>query len=210
MTASEVILNLVSLCWDPKMELTDFSSTDEVSASSTEPLEMAMEELTKICTQCHESLPFEAFYACSKMKDGRQTACKKCFQSLYTSEKKRSRTDVEVHEQAEIPQLEFPDSLYIMENPRIPGEVKIERSQNPEERAKQLSAGNNFRLIVRHSYGEKGFLEKTLHQKLKSRRVEEVAGVEWFKVSADQADILIKAAIVEDELAKSSIEKSSA
>jgi hypothetical protein len=96
----------------------------------------------------------------------------------------------------------FPDSLYIMENPRIPGEVKIGRSQNPEERAKQLSAGNNFRLVVRRSYGEKGFLEKTLHQKLKRRRVEEGAGIEWFKVSVDQADILIRAAILEDELSK--------
>jgi hypothetical protein len=96
----------------------------------------------------------------------------------------------------------FPDSLCIMENPRIPGEVKIGRSQNPEERAKQLSAGNNFRLVVRRSYGEKGFFEKTLHQKLKRRRVEEVAGVERFKVSVDQADILIRAAILEDELSK--------
>ena len=49
---------------------------------------------------------------------------------------------------------------------------------------------------------QKGFLEKTLHQKLKRRRVEEVAGVEWFKVSVDQADILIRAAILEDELSK--------
>lgn len=96
----------------------------------------------------------------------------------------------------------LPDSLYIMENPRIPGEVKIGRSQNPEERAKQLSAGNNFRLVVRRSYGEKGFLEKTLHHKLKCRRVEEGAGIEWFKVSVDQADILIRAAILEDEISK--------
>ena len=96
----------------------------------------------------------------------------------------------------------FPDSLYIMENPRIPGEIKIGRSQNPEERAKQLSAGNNFRIVVRRSYGEKGFLEKTLHQRLKCRRVQECAGVEWFKVSVDQAEILIRAAILEDELSK--------
>ena len=95
-----------------------------------------------------------------------------------------------------------PDSLYIMENPRLPGEVKVGRSQNPEERAKQLSAGHNFRIVVRRSYGEKGFLEKTLHQRLKCRRVQECAGVEWFKVSVDQAEILIRAAILEDELSK--------
>ena len=89
-----------------------------------------------------------------------------------------------------------------MENPRLPGEIKIGRPNNPEERAKQLSAGQNFRIVVKRSYGEKGFLEKTLHHKLKHRRVEQGAGVEWFKVSVDQADILVKAAIVEDDLAK--------
>lgn len=94
----------------------------------------------------------------------------------------------------------IPDSLYIMENPRLPGEIKIGRSHNPEERAKQLSAGQNFRIVVKRSYGEKGFLEKTLHHKLKHRRVEQGAGVEWFKVSVEQADILVQAAIVEDEL----------
>jgi hypothetical protein len=57
--------------------------------------------------------------------------------------------------------------------------------------------------VVRRSYGEKGFLEKTLHQRLKRRRVEEGAGVEWFKVSVDQADTLVRAAIIEDELSKS-------
>jgi hypothetical protein len=96
----------------------------------------------------------------------------------------------------------IPDALYIIENPRIPGEIKIGRSHNPEERARQLSSGQNFRLVLKRSYGEKGFLEKTLHHKLKHRRVEQGAGVEWFKVSVDQADILIKAAIVEDDLSK--------
>ena len=65
----------------------------------------------------------------------------------------------------------IPDSLYIMENPRIPGEVKIGRSQNPEERAK-----NNFRIVVKLSYREKGYLEKTLRQRLKRRRVVEGSG----------------------------------
>jgi hypothetical protein len=96
----------------------------------------------------------------------------------------------------------IPDSLYIMENPRVPGEVKIGRSHNPEERAKQLSTGHNFRLAVRRSYGTKGFLEKTLHKKLKSRQVEGGAGVEWFSVSVEQASLLIESAILEDELAK--------
>ena len=57
-------------------------------------------------------------------------------------------------------------------------------------------------MVVRRSYGCKGFLEKTLHQRLKRRRVEEGPGVEWFKVSVEQAGVLIEAAILEDELAR--------
>jgi hypothetical protein len=96
-----------------------------------------------------------------------------------------------------------PDALYIMENPRIPGEIKIGRSRDPEERAKQLCAGNNYRMVVKRTYGEKGFLEKTIHKKLKRRRVEEGASVEWFRISVEQAEALIVAAIIEDDISKS-------
>ena len=93
-----------------------------------------------------------------------------------------------------------PDSLYIMVNPRIPGEIKIGRSCDPEERAKQLSNQQNFRLVVKHSYKDKGFLEKIIHQKLKHCQVEEGAGVEWFRVSVEEANSLIIATIFEDNL----------
>jgi hypothetical protein len=59
---------------------------------------------------------------------------------------------------------------------------------------------------VKHTYEEKGFLEKTLHHRLRHRRVEEGAGVEWFRVSVEQADLLIRAAILEAELSKETIE----
>ena len=77
---------------------------------------------------------------------------------------------------------------------------KIGRSQSPEDRAKQLSAGHNFRLVVKCSYDGQGFLEKTMHNKLKHLRVEGAAGVEWFILTADQADLLIRASILEHEL----------
>jgi len=181
--------SLDSFRWNP--------NTDGTSTGSS--AEMATEVALKVCAKCRESLPFKAFYCSVHSKDGRRSQCKKCW-SHYNG-KKRRHEDIKVSEDANV-QPGCLDSLYIMENPRIPGEVKVGRSQNPEERAKQLSAGNNFRLVVRRSYGEKGFLEKTLHQKLKRRRVEEGAGIEWFKVSVDQADILIRAAILEDELSK--------
>ena len=97
----------------------------------------------------------------------------------------------------------IPDALYIMENPRIPGEIKIGRSRDPEERAKQLCAGNNYRMIVKRTYGEKGYLEKTIHQKQKRRRVEEGSSIEWFRISVEQAEALIVAAIIEDDISKS-------
>ena len=171
---------------------------DGTSASSTE----LPEGLKKNCKICNQSLCPDAFYATYR------TVCKKCVSKKVQQnelEKKRAWPEMEnSDESVEFAATEeyFPDSLYIMENPRIPGEIKIGRSHNPEERAKQLSAGNNFRIVVRRSYGEKGFLEKTLHQRLKCRRVQECAGIEWFKVSVDQAEILIRAAILEDELSK--------
>ena len=156
-----------------------------------------------MCRQCRQSLPADAFYS------SYGSVCKVCVR-LRTrqnqQEKKRLRPEMDSSEECgefAVTEELIPDSLCIMENPRIPGEVKIGRSHNPAERARQLSAGNNFRLVVQRSYGEKGFLEKTMHQRLKSRRVQEGAGIEWFKVSVDQADLLIQAAILEDEFAKS-------
>lgn len=136
---------------------------------------------------------------------GRRTfRAKKTLASLAHLEAQRPCPDIGPAVSSEFAVVEeiTSDALYIMENPRLPGEIKIGRSHNPEERAKQLSAGQNFRIVVKRSYGEKGFLEKTLHHKLQRRRVEHGPGVEWFNVSVDQADILVKAAIVEDDLSK--------
>ena len=169
------------------------------SACSVEP----PEGLCRICRICHQSLSPDAFYVTN------QAVCKKCAvkrAQQHRIERKRAMSEMENSVESgdfSVAEEHHPDSLYIMENPRLPGEVKVGRSQNPEERAKQLSAGHNFRIVVRRSYGEKGFLEKTLHQRLKCRRVEEGAGVEWFKVSVEMADTLVRAAIIEDELSKS-------
>ena len=78
--------------------------------------------------------------------------------------------------------------------------IKIGRSANPEERAKQLGASHPFRIKVEFSYGGKGFLEKTLHDRLKHRRVEGGLGREWYKLTPEQADVLIRASIVDHEL----------
>jgi hypothetical protein len=185
---------LETLRWDPRMD-----GSAEICPAS-EASESPSEASSKACVECQETFPLEAFYVCASHKDGRQKLCKKCFGQTYKGGKKKPQDDNTASDETE-PQVS-PDALYIMENPRIPGEVKIGRSQNPEERAKALSAGNNFRLAVKQTYEEKGFLEKTLHNRLKRRRVEEGAGIEWFRISVEQADLLIRAAILEEELSK--------
>ena len=95
-----------------------------------------------------------------------------------------------------------PDSLYIMVNPLLPGLVKIGRSAFPDRRAKQLSAGQPFQIVVKRCYDTKGFLERIVHQKLARCRVTGAPGTEWFKISVKQATCIVEATILEDELKK--------
>ena len=160
------------------------------------------EAVLKRCSKCHLEFSLDEFWNCKQSKDGLHYWCKACFKA----HKKRPRDDTDpCEESCEVAHEpnDVPDSLYIMENPRIHGEIKIGRSQSPEDRAKNLSSGHNFRLIVKYSYGGKGFLEKTLHNQLKHLRVDIGAGVEWFRLTVEQADLLIRATILEHELGSS-------
>jgi hypothetical protein len=94
-----------------------------------------------------------------------------------------------------------PDYLYVLQNPLIPGILKIGRATCPVRRARELSTCQPFELVVCSSYVGWGFLERILHAKLKHKRVEGGRGQEWFSVEPWQVDILVKAAIVEFELA---------
>ena len=164
---------------------------------------------SKVCVRCNEVVPLEDFYDNQHGKNGKHSWCKACVRT----QSARARCAHKLRSEAAsvacssneftVTQELLPDALYIMDNPRIPGEIKIGRSHNPEVRAKQLCAGNNYRMVVKRTYGEKGFLEKTIHKKLKRRRVEECSSVEWFRISVEQADALIVAAIIEDDISKS-------
>ena len=77
--------------------------------------------------------------------------------------------------------------LYIMENSRIPGEVKIGCSKDVPRRKKEFEAQQNFRMNVLVIFPGKGYLEKQVHDKLNNFRVTECAGTEWFKCSLGEA-----------------------
>lgn len=160
--------------------------------------------ILKQCRRCLDHSPLDQFNKDCTKKDGLDIYCRMCRNKAYNEreKKKPQESPGPCEETCDIPEASNePDSLYVMENPRIPGEIKIGRSQAPEDRAKHLSAGHNFRLIVKYSYGGAGFLERTLHSKLKHLRVDNAAGVEWFRVTAEQADLLIRATILENTLA---------
>ena len=77
--------------------------------------------------------------------------------------------------------------LYIMENSRIPGEVKIGYSKDVPRRKKEFEAQQNFRMYVLAVFPGKGYLEKQVHDKLNNFRVTECANTEWFKCSLGEA-----------------------
>ena len=155
------------------------------------------EPVLKRCTKCQTEQQQDEFWKSGGTKDGLHVWCKSCFRA----NRKRPRECDPCDEPCEVAQEPNDgDSLYIMTNSLIPNIVKIGRSFNPEERARQLGMSHPFRLIVENSYGGKGFLERVLHDRLKHRRVEGGLGREWFKLKAEQADVLIRASIVDHEI----------
>ena len=181
----------------------DFFSSLVWDGSGAQPSELpsdsGSEPALKTCTKCKESQLLDNFHKDSTRKDGFSNWCKTCMKSYYAKRQRVEPDDAHPMKEQEL-QVET-DSLYIMSNSLLPDMVKIGRSCNPEERARQLGTSHPFRLTVEHSYGGKGFLEKTLHDRLKHRRVEGGLGREWFNLSAEQADTLIRASIVDHELA---------
>ena len=163
-----------------------------------DPSDSGTEPIVRKCSKCQEEKTLDFFH-----KGG--AYCKSCRKEYDAArntrvDKKRPAESERVSE-IEDPEREVePDSLYIMSNSLLPDIVKIGRSSNPEERAKQLGTSHPFRLRVECSYGGKGFLEKSVHDRLKHRRVEGGLGREWYRLKAEQADTLIRASIVVHEL----------
>ena len=156
------------------------------------------EPIVRKCSKCQEEKTLDFFH-----KGGAYCkSCRKEYDAARNSKVDRKRpAESERASEIDDPEREVePDSLYIMSNSWRDDVVKIGRSSNPEERVRQMSQSHPFRLAIERSCGGKGFLEKPLHDRLKHRRVEGGPGREWFKLSAEQADALIRASIVDHEL----------
>ncbi len=93
------------------------------------------------------------------------------------------------------------DDLYIMQNSRIPNELKVGRSHDPVQRARDLGKSQNFRMQILKTYPACGHLEATIHKRLKSRRVTEGEGQEWFRdVGLSTIDMIVQGTIAESQI----------
>ena len=63
-----------------------------------------------------------------------------------------------------------------------------------------MSNGQNFTMEVNHTYADRGYLETTVHRRLAPWLVNEGPSREWFRLLPEQADVLVRAAILEHDL----------
>ena len=99
----------------------------------------------------------------------------------------------------EEPECEDPaplGALYVMENPRIPSELKVGRSRNPYMRARSMSRSHNFEMRVVAVFPEAGHLETLVHRRLAADRVPGHSR-EFFRVSRKRAFSAISLAMAE-------------
>jgi hypothetical protein len=126
------------------------------------------------CTACHREMSEAEFYPQQHIR-----RCKGCHRErcreYYRSRSRHRECDSEV------------SSLYLAVNPKIPGEVKVGKSGDPESRLFALGKGQNFRLELVAVYPGQGDLETAVHELLAAKRVADGPSREWFACSLDFA-----------------------
>jgi hypothetical protein len=154
---------------------------------------------SKVCSKCHV-IKGDSDYHPSR----RGSVCKECYNRQYREQQREKRlliaSEAASSASSSDGSASWGESLYIVSNPRIGGEVKVGRAACPTGRAQALSQGQNFTLELRHTYPQKGFLETTVHRRLAQWQVSDGPGREWFKLLPEQADVLVRAVILEHDL----------
>ena len=167
-----------------------------VLLSSLWPWQLVKEMESRICKRCDAELLPDNFYNSNK------GVCRKCY--IMAVQQKRKKEMIPDEEDVELGVVEIldpetRDDLYIMKNSRLP-DLKVGRSHNPDARAKDLSSCQPFKIHVLHVYKGKGYLEATVHQRLKIRKVTEGEGREWFKLDLETLKTIIEGVLAESSL----------
>ena len=129
----------------------------------------------KLCPDCNAFKPLTDYHMNRAMADGRQHHCKTC-QNRRNRESRRRSEESGSEEGAEV--LPAGNDLYVMTNPRIPGEYKVGRSKCVEQRRECLQNGQNFKIEVMATFPGVGWAEGLVHDRLAHSRVHEGAGRE--------------------------------
>ena len=155
----------------------------------------------RVCRVCAEPLTADTIYA------GQGNVCRKCFiTSTAESQKKRKREVETEQEEApyEVAETFIPerkDHLYLMRNSRFgDGEIKVGKSHDPNQRSKELSKSQNFRMDILKVYHCQGHLETTVHRRLKARQVTLGDGKEWYRIDFETLDLIVQGVIAESQL----------
>jgi len=153
-------------------------------------------EGSKACKKCARMLPIGSYYAQPRTKDGHSGKCKECCSEYYHENKRRPTPDDTTDAEEEEPKrICRPSNLYIMCLSTDPeGQqhgLKIGRSCNIEERARDLASSLPFDMVVLATIPSAGHLETAVHAHLAARRNTDSNAREWFRVSLTEALIAI-------------------
>jgi T5orf172 domain len=151
---------------------------------------------TKLCKACGVTKQLCDFPVDRHMPDGVYYKCKQC--------KALDCKELRQRHKGACPQKEVAPALYVMQNPLLPHLVKVGQAIDVAKRAELLSSSHPFDLVICHQYLGHGHLEPIIHDRLRSHRFtgsKASKGREWFEVTPQQADGIIRGAIAEWELA---------
>ena len=142
---------------------------------------------TRRCTKCEQEVPMTRFY---KRASGHIAIaqCKPCHRETMRAYQ-IARNGADESAPAE-------RTLYIACNPRIPGEIKVGRSNDPQSRIARMSYTQNFDLALIASFPDLGSLETHVHRILSPYRVQGCR--EWSAVSLEVATAAVMQARAAD------------
>ena len=103
----------------------DVDGNESAPATSDAQTDSSCEPVLKRCSRCHLEYSLDEFWnSKNSKKDGLSYWCKSCWKAS----RKRQREGTDACNETcdvELDPCDAPDSLYVIENPRIPGEIKL-------------------------------------------------------------------------------------
>jgi len=154
-------------------------------------------EGSKACIKCAKMLPIGCYHTQPSSKDGHRGYCKECQNAYKREYRRRAAAPEDTTDTEEEPPKRIcrPSNLYIMCLSTDPGGLihglKIGRSCNIEERARDLAASLPFDMVVLATIPSAGHLEMAVHAHLAARRNTDSNAREWFRISLTEALIAI-------------------